>query len=242
MIYNLKRQKEDSRDLLLAAKPVETKKKVLRRKVDHSDECIPIFDQGQLGSCSANAGCAGVAHVLGKTDLILSRLYMYYKEREKEGTISEDSGAQMRDICKIAVAGVCEEEFFPYVIENFADTPTSEAIADAPKHKAKTYHACRTINDIKEAVDLHDALVLMGMEVFESFESEEVAKTGIMTIPRAGEQNLGGHAVIIVGYDDDTQCFKVRNSWGTSWGDKGHFYMPYNYILKGLAFDFWVLG
>lgn len=240
MIYNLKRQKEDPRDFLLASKPAP--KRVLRRKVDHSDECVPIFDQGQLGSCSANAGCTGIAHVLKDNNLILSRLYAYYKEREKEGTINEDSGAQMRDICKIAVSGVCKEEFFPYIIEDFANAPTADAIADAPKHKASTFHAARTINDIKEGIDLHDALVLMGMEVFESFESEEVARTGIVPLPKAGEKNLGGHAVIIVGYDDDKQMFKVRNSWGKEWGDKGHFYLPYDYVIKGYAFDFWVLG
>jgi C1A family cysteine protease len=180
--------------------------------------------------------------VLNKPELVLSRLYMYYQERAKEGTVSEDSGAQMRDICKVAVMGVCEENFFPYVIGDFANAPTMDAVANAATHKCTSYHSVRTLAEIKEAIGLHGQPVLMGMEVFASFESEAVAKTGKMPMPKAGEQNLGGHAVLIVGYDDTKQCLIVRNSWGEAWGDKGYFYMPYAYVQAGLAFDFWVLS
>jgi C1A family cysteine protease len=242
MIYNIKRQKEDERDFQFAVRVDAPKRQALPKKADLRAECPVVFDQGQLGSCSANAGCADIAMTLKDPKLILSRLYMYYKERELEGSINEDSGAQMRDICKVAAQGVCEEKYFPYVIEDFAKAPTAEAAANAITHKVTSYHAVKTLTEIKQAVGLHDQAVLMGMEVFESFEGEAIAKTGVMTMPKRGEQNLGGHAVLIVGYDDDKQVLIVRNSWGDSWGDKGYFYMPYKYISQGLAFDFWVLS
>ena len=193
------------------------------------------------GNCSANAGCANIMMLLNKTNIMLSRLYMYYKEREMEGTINEDSGAMMRDICKVACMGVCEEKFMPYVIERFTQAPSLFATQNAAYYKVKSYHACRTLNDIKRALAINSAPVLMGMEIFSSFEGEEIAGNGIMKMPEANEENMGGHAVLIVGYDDDKEVFIVRNSWGEEWGDKGYFYMPYEFVKQGLAFDFWVL-
>lgn len=243
MIYNIRRQKDDERDKTLkAALGVEVVAQQIPKSADLRPKCPPVFNQGQLGSCSANAGCANIAMILNKPSLVLSRLYMYYKEREKEGTVFEDSGAQMRDICKVAAQGVCEEKHFPYIEYAFTCPPSEAAKLDAANYKAKSYHACRTLNDIKRALAFTGVPVLMGMEVFASFESEAVAKTGVMTMPADNEENMGGHAVLIVGYNDANQCLIVRNSWGAEWGDKGYFYMPYEYITKGLAFDFWVLN
>lgn len=237
MVYKLRRQKEDERDFVYAAKAVGAVS--LPTSADLRNDCPTVFDQGQLGSCSANAGCANLVMLL-KAPVTLSRLYMYYKERELEGTINEDAGAQMRDICKVAAKGVCEDKYMPYDITKFAQAPSAEAVANAT-FKAGSYHSVKGLQEIKRvlAVDKHP--VLMGMEVFESFESEAVAKTGVMPMPKAGEQNLGGHAVLIVGYDDKKQCLIVRNSWGAEWGDKGYFYMPYQFVNKGYAFDFWEL-
>jgi C1A family cysteine protease len=238
MIYNLRKQKEDERDFMLSA--IVAPQAKLPKSVDLRSQCPPIFDQGQLGSCSANAGCASIATLLKKPTLTLSRLYMYYREREKEGTISQDSGAQMRDICKVAAVGVCEEKYMPYVIADFAKIPSTEATANAVNYKANGYHAVRTLNEIKQVLAL-GSTVLTGMQVFESFESATVAKTGVVPMPKSNEQNLGGHAVEFVGYEDAKKRLIVRNSWGTAWGDKGYFYMPYDFITQGFAFDFWVL-
>ena len=242
MIYNIKRQIEDERDKTLkAALGPELVAQELPKGADLRDKCPVVFNQGELGSCSANAGCANIMMLLNKTNIMLSRLYMYYKEREMEGTINEDSGAMMRDICKVACMGVCEEKFMPYVIERFTQAPSLFATQNAAYYKAKSYHACKTLNDIKRALAINSAPVLMGMEIFSSFEGEEIAGNGIMKMPKKNEENLGGHAVLIVGYDDEKEVFIVRNSWGPEWGDKGYFYMPYEFVKQGLAFDFWVL-
>lgn len=254
MIYNIKRQEDDERDKLFCnyeVSPIthdlqeqlrKNRPIVVPYRADLRSQCPPVFNQGELGSCSANAGCTNIVMVLKKPEVVLSRLYMYYQERAKEGTITEDSGAQMRDICKVAVKGVCEENFFPYVIQDFAKAPTAAANADSVNHKVTAYHSVRTLAEIKQAIGVNGQAVLMGMDVFESFEDEPIALTGKMSMPKANEQNLGGHAVLIVGYDDLRKVLIVRNSWGDKWGDKGYFYMPYDYVLAGFAFDFWVLS
>jgi C1A family cysteine protease len=97
------------------------------------------------------------------------------------------------------------------------------------------------LTGIKNVLALSKSPVLMGMTVYNSFESDSVAKTGVMPMPFKGDKVLGGHAVLAVGYDDSKSVLIVRNSWGASWGDKGYFYMPYAFVNKGFASDFWTL-
>lgn len=239
-IYNLKRQKRDNRDFKIEKilnPHIEIK---LPQLVDLRNLCPPIYDQGELGSCTANAGIAARV-MLDKLNIQLSRLFQYYCEREIEGNISEDGGAQIRDIGNsMNQYGVCIEELDQYDISKFAEEPTLAAYTNAGNFRIKSYHSISDINGIKQVLALKQQPVLMGMEVYENFESDEVAKTGIIPLP-IFEKNLGGHAVLIVGYDDTKQYLIVRNSWGETWGDKGYFYLPYEYIYRGLAYDFWVL-
>ncbi|HLO11342.1 MAG TPA: C1 family peptidase [Pseudoneobacillus sp.] len=240
-IYNLKRDKLDPRDHMVSAvlaKPT----KVLPVAHDLRNKCPEVYDQGQLGSCSANAGCTALNFATKDFGMRFSRLYLYFEERKKEGTITEDSGASMRDICKVATKGVAQEQFMPYIISKFTETPSEVAYKDAATHKAAHYHAVKGLTEIKQIIAFQELPVLIGMDVFDSFESEYTARTGIVTIPKAGEQFLGGHAVLIVGYDDNRQCLIVRNSWGSNWGDRGYFYLPYEFYNKQYAFDAWVLS
>jgi C1A family cysteine protease len=243
-IYNLKRSKQDVRDYKISFEVPKN----LPKSVDLRDNCPPVFDQGQLGSCSANAGVANKM-ILDGIATPLSRLFLYYKEREMEGTIAEDAGASMRDICKaLNKFGVCEEAFMPYDISKFADSPSNEALANASKYTIKSYSSLSNLGAVKAFLATQQKPVLLGMEVYESFESAKVAKSGKLPIPKEGEQMLGGHAVLAVGYKD-TPTSKtskgyliVRNSWGAEWGQEGYFQMPYEYILAGHAFDFWTIA
>jgi C1A family cysteine protease len=252
-IYNLKRDIEDPRDFQITKAVMPVLGVKLPNKVDLRSLMPPVFNQSSLGSCSSNAGVANMMYLRNHPEE-LSRLFLYYKEREIEGTINEDAGAQMRDICKALYNfGVCTEQYMPYNIDKFTVTPSQEAINDALNHKVTAYHSLKTIADIKNNLALRQRPALMGMMVYESFESEAVAKTGKVPIPNS--KNLGGHAVLIVGYQDASTLqklmspitgksvgyFIVRNSWGPEWGDKGYFYLPYEFIVKGFAFDFWSL-
>jgi C1A family cysteine protease len=251
--YTLKRDKLDERDLLFSSTMNVHVETVLPSSVDLRHLCPPVYDQGQEGSCTANAGCAYRSMLLNKADLMFSRQFLYHMERVIEGTVSEDAGATIREICNaLHKYGVCEENFMPYVPANLFADPSKDAMDNAVKYKVGKFARLTSINEIKQYLALKQSPVLMGMEVYASMESYTVAKTGILPLPKAGEENMGGHAVLIVGYVDAKPAttkkksaskgyFIVRNSWGADWGQEGYFMMPYEYIEKGFAFDFWTM-
>jgi len=236
----------DQRDHIYAAPVAHLKK--LPPKVDLRSKCpTVIYDQGQLGSCTGNAiACAIQFDRLKqnrKPDFIPSRLFIYYNERDMEGTVSSDSGAQIRDgIKSVAKLGDCPESEWPYVISRFATKPPAKCFSDALKYKAVLYQrVMQSLNQMKGCLASGYPFVF-GFSVYESFESPQVAKTGAVPMPTSSERQLGGHAVLAVGYDDKQQRFIVRNSWGRSWGIGGYFTMPYAYLTDdNLASDFWTI-
>lgn len=240
-IYNLKKQAPDERDFQMKSIINVHKSVKLPASVDIRSLCPPVYDQGSLGSCTANAAVAARI-MLNKLKVDLSRLFQYYQERVIEKDVNQDGGAQMRDIGKaIATYGICEESYFPYDVTKFTKAPTAAAKTNALKYKIKSYYAVKTTDEIKQVIALQQQPVLIGIDVYESFESDKVAANGIVPLPKKTEKLLGGHAVLVVGYDDAKKWFIVRNSWGPKWGDKGYFYLPYTYFTKGFASDFWVL-
>ena len=219
---------------------------VLPASFDLLPVCPPVYDQGQLGSCTANAICAAVEvdFITAKApDWRPSRLFVYYNERAMEGTIKQDSGAQIRDGVKtINTLGVCTEALLPYDITKFTAKPKTACFADALKNKSLKYERVVQTSNAIEQVLFSGKPVIFGFSVYESFESAEVAKTGIVNLPAKTEKLLGGHAVLIVGYDHQAARFLVRNSWGASWGQQGYFTIPYAYVCNSnLADDFWTI-
>lgn len=216
-----------------------------KAKFDLRPNDIPIFDQGELGSCTANAIAAAYEFDLKKNGFKLfvpSRLFIYYNERAMEGTINYDSGAYIRDgIKSINSIGACNESFWPYVTNKFRTQPTANCYTDAAKHKSVLYQqVTRDLVQMKSVL-ANGLPFTVGFLVFSSFLN--INGTGIMTMPRVHEQILGGHAVLCVGYDDVKGTFIMRNSWGTGWGDHGYFYMPYQYLTtSSLSNDFWVIN
>jgi len=235
----------DHRDHLYAA-PMATLG-MLPSKVDMRGHCPPVYDQGQLGSCTANAIAGAMEFELmrekAKDVFVPSRLFIYYNERVIEGTVNSDSGAQIRDgIKSVAAQGAPHESLWPYNIAKFTDKPSPASYDDALKHEAASYQRLvQATTQMKGCLAAGNPFVF-GFTVYASFESPEVAKTGKVPMPAADEQMLGGHAVMAVGYDDTEQRFIVRNSWGAGWGLQGYFTMPYAYLLdKNLASDFWTI-
>jgi len=211
-------------------------------KVDLRRYCSPVVDQGRLGSCTANAIVSGLREYLeiyNKKKLIfLSRLFLYYEERKIEGTIDEDSGAMIRDGMKVLnKMGVCPETDDPYDISRFKIRPSGKAIRDAVKYEITSYNRVWDINDLKVCL-AEKSPVVCGFRVYQSFESDDVAHTGIVPMPKPSEALLGGHAVLAVGYDEKKKLIIFRNSWGLGWGDKGYFYMPYD-VFQFLVMDMW---
>lgn len=206
----------------------------------------PVYDQGALGSCTANAIAGGVEYRMtkqGEKSFTPARLGIYYLERKVEGTVSQDSGAMLRDGIKvIAKYGVWPETIQPYDTSKFKKAPTKAMMAEGIKHQALVYERLDgSLNQIKTRLSTGFPFVF-GFTVYPEFESQQVAKTGIVPLPTSNEAPLGGHAVLCVGYDDTKQMVIVRNSWGSNWGLNGYFYMPYAYITNSnLATDMWAI-
>lgn len=233
----------DFRDRLFARL---TPPKKLPSFVDLRDSCPIIVDQGQLGSCTANAlaGAVLFMHFKDNTGLLgaLSRLFIYYNERVLEGTVSADAGATLRDGIKtLAAKGVCIETAWPYDIRQFAQKPSVSCYKAALKERIGSYHRILTLMEMQQC--LADGFpFVFGFTVYESFDSARVAKTGVVPLPRLSERVIGGHAVMAVGYNDKTRRFIVRNSWGSGWGQLGYCTMPYAYLAnRNLADDFWTI-
>lgn len=238
----------DHRDMQFSVVRHETLAKPVPKLVDLRPQCPPVYDQGQLGSCTANAIGAAFQFELLKQKLPSfnpSRLFIYYNERVLEGHVKEDSGAQIRDgIKSVATQGVCDEVLWPYVISKFAAKPKKALYTKALKNKAIQYTRLNNtaINELKTCLASGSPFVF-GFTVYQSFEGDAVAKTGILPMPAKSESAIGGHAVLAVGYDDSKNAFIVRNSWGSAWGLQGYFYMPYAYITDtNLADDFWTIS
>jgi C1A family cysteine protease len=215
-------------------------------KVDLRPEMPPVWNQGELGSCTAQAAGAAFQYVqmkLKQDAWTPSRLMIYYMEREMENTINEDAGAMIRDGVKVLTKyGVAPEALWPYNISKFTKKPPASVYKVASYHQVLSYARVDQTANAMEQVLAKGYPIIFGFAVFESFETPDVARTGMMVMPKKKDKDLGGHAVLIVGYDREKQHFIVRNSWSEKWGDKGHFYMPYEYALDpNLADDFWVI-
>ena len=201
---------------------------------------------GELGSCTANAIAAAMEFERIKQklpDFVPSRLFIYYNERAMEGTVLFDSGAQIRDgIKSVAKQGAVAESEWPYNISRFAVKPPIKCYTDALKDLVTQYSSITQISSQLKGCLASGYPFVFGFSVYESFESDAVAQTGHVPMPRSNEQLLGGHAVMAVGYDDTNQWFIVRNSWGTGWGMRGYFTLPYAYLLDlNLSSDFWTI-
>lgn len=261
-IYNWKPDLPDHRDKMYSLNKlglgVSRKSKPLPKSVDLRTFCSPVVNQGDIGSCTGNS-LAGHLEFLELKEqrekspispeefdptqfAQFSRLFIYYNERVIEGTVNEDSGAQIRDGIKtLNQTGACRESVWGYSDANEFLKPTPAAYTEAANHKISLYLRIQSLAEMKHCLAQGYPFVF-GFTVYESFEGTKTAQTGIVTMPKQTEQPLGGHAVMAVGYDDVKKVVIVRNSWGADWGDKGYFYLPYDYIgSNNLADDFWTI-
>jgi C1A family cysteine protease len=235
----------DHRDLTYAVSRSVIKK--LPTKVDLRKKCPPVYDQGELGSCTANAIGAAFEFELMKQnkakDFTPSRLFIYYNERVIEHTVNIDNGAEIRDgIKSVNKQGVCHETMLPYDIKKFAVKPSAACYTEALKHQVIRYQRVLQSVDQMKACLAEGYPFVFGFTVYDSFESSTVAKTGKVNLPKKTESVVGGHAVMAVGYSDKAHRFIVRNSWGSDWGLKGYFTMPYQYLTdSNLSDDFWTI-
>jgi len=243
--YGWVRDLPDARDVLYAA-PLLSMARGLPSAVNLKSKCPPVYDQGQLGSCTANAIAGAIEFDQMKQKsktFVPSRLFIYYNERVMEGTVSSDSGAQVRDgIKSVGTLGAPPETDWPYDVSQFAVQPPPNAYTDAKQDLVSSYKRVAQSLPQMQGCLADGYPFVFGFTCYDSFESDEVAKTGVLGMPKQNEQVVGGHAVMAVGYSNTTRTFLIRNSWGRSWGQSGYFTIPYEYLLDShLASDFWTI-
>lgn len=244
-LLNWKRDEPDDRDYKYIYRPKQIP--VVKETIDLRKSMPEIYDQGKLGSCTAQAiaSCYEYDQIKEKEKNIFepSRLFIYYNERKIEHTTDEDSGATIRDSVKaLNRYGVIPEDLWPYDIENFTEKPSEECYEEGKKHKIVEYRRVeQELEDIKGCLK-EGNVISFGFMVYESFMNQHTQETGFMRMPKDNEEILGGHAVVIVGYIDTIKRFIVRNSWTSEWGDGGYFYMPYDFALNPeYCSDFWTI-
>jgi len=247
--YGWRRDRLDHRDYMYRPTAI-----ALPPAVDLHAKAPPIYDQGQLGSCTANAIAAAFDFVRGKEGLPFitpSRLFIYFNERAIEGTVGVDAGAEIRDgLHTLGWNGVCTEADWPYDITKFADEPPIGDFTNALEHRAYAYRSIDgTALSVLKTCLASGLPFVFGFSVFQQFENIDPATIPIVELPNPADEPIGGHAVCAVGYDNAMQAVLCRNSWGTGWGTgwsdptlNGHFWMPYTYITDSdLCADFWTV-
>jgi C1A family cysteine protease len=255
-------QTESVRNMLKKVGVAKRAKTSLPATVDLRVWCSPVEDQGELGSCTANAGVGVVEYFEQRAfgrHIDASRLFLYKVTRNLDHQTG-DTGAYLRTtMAGLVLFGVPPEEYWPYKISDFDKEPSAFCYAFAQSYQAITYYrldpsgkaADAVLNQVK--TNLAAGLPSMfGFTVYSSISQADT--TGKIPFPVKREKIMGGHAVVAVGYDDTMKiknanpgavetkgALLIRNSWGTKWGEQGYGWLPYDYVLAGLAIDWWSL-
>jgi C1A family cysteine protease len=219
--------------------------------IDLSRWCSPIENQGKLGSCTAQAALGAVEYLerraLGR-HVDGSRLFTYKVTRNLLGW-EGDTGAYVRTtIQSLAKVGVPPERYWPYDVDRFDAEPSAFVYSLAASARALNYFRLDGARSREALLSMIKRVAAMGLPsqfgfVVYDFGNEK----GEFTVPEKGARSYGGHAVLCVGYDDSRiignslGALKIRNSWGTKWGEKGYGWLPYDYVLRGLTADWWVI-
>ena len=249
----LKRGSPDPRDLIRKYGGHEIPSTDMHPMVDLRKYIDRVYHQGQLDSCSACIVCAAYALELKReaartkgsySYFDSSRLFLFYNSREFDGTTGQDAGVTIRDALRAMYKwGVCRELYWPYVERKVTKKPPSVSYQDALGNRVTKYeYLDQDIHQFRACLK-EGFPFAFGFELYKSFNKSENKKKGLMPMPSDKEIKSGKyilHGVLAVGYDDTTRRITVLNSWGESFGDKGYFYMPYDYITEpDRAFDFW---
>ena len=228
----------------------------LPSKFSNQENCSPIWDQQHLGSCTGFASKSAAELVWNimtpeqKDQFQASALFQYYNERSLEGTLDQDSGASIADAIRAFMQfGMAPDADWDYqnYAQKYLEKPTEQAYTDAKAHRDLDAIGHAQIEQTPEAIKsalLQNHAVIIGTDVYESFMSAATAKTGLVSMPNTlTEKLLGGHALLVVGYDDENKWYVVKNSWGTAWGDQGYCYIPYAYMHSAtLTSEIWGIG
>lgn len=205
----------------------------LPARVDLREEFPRVENQLGLDSCTANALAAVVElleHRAGRLERNLSRLFIYFNARVIEHDVAHDDGITIRDgVLALRRHGACPETTWPYLASRVLDRPSARAFEEALRHRIDDAERVHIEVDAMRACIAARSPVVFGLQLFESFGGG--GNHGRIPMPRPhDEKHIGGHTMVAVGYDDGDRVFIVRNSWGRDWGERGHCFLPYDYV------------
>ncbi len=213
-------------------------------EIDYTSAMNPVRDSGQEGSVVGFALAATMEYQVRRKfgkNLVLSPREIYNLTRQQENTANQDAGALIQDAIKVlAKIGAVPEEAWPYKAGDYAAS-APPTVKTAEHYKIAFSRQLSGLAEVKAALQAYGPVVA-GISVYDSFETGAVAKTGIVSVPSAGEKIVGGHAICIVGFDDRKRLIKFANSFGPDWGDHGYGYLPYDYVNKNLFSDSWLIS
>ncbi len=207
------------------------------------DRMPPVLDQGELGCCVSNAVCNALAFLNIKSNKPIgfkSRIFNYYNSRVLEGTVAEDSGCEIRDAIKSSnQTGDCYDMTWPYDISKFTLQPPQQAYTEAAQHKLVLYQRVNQDRTSIKSCIVSGYPIVIGIMCYNSLGNPNV-DNGDIPMPTRKDYAVGGHCVLVTGYNDFTRKYEIQNSWGTTWGNKGYGTLPYSYVENSsLATDFW---
>lgn len=253
-------QKDSIKDMFAKVGIKENKKISLPTTADLRPWCSPIENQLNLGSCTAHAGIGIFEYyerrAFGK-HIDASRLFLYKTTRNLMH-LTGDTGAFLRTTMgALVLFGAPPEEYLKYVIADFDKEPSAFCYAFGQSYQALSYYRFDPPGTQRDVLlkNIKTALTgglpsMFGFTVYDSYT--QAGKSGKFPFPAPGDKRVGGHAIVAVGFDDNMKikninpkgietkgALLIRNSWGTGWGEQGYGWLPYDYVLKGLAIDWW---
>lgn len=237
--YPVDQDLQDQRDLFYTPADVE-----IKEAVDLRQWASPVENQANLRSCTSQAVVGAFELLLKKLHpekfVDLSPLFVYYNAKVLEGKKEiYDPGVYVRDALRaVKLQGICAEHVWPYNLATFSSIPNLDSYEDARKRRIKNYYRCGSTDDIINAL-CNDTPVVVGMRIYNNFQWLGWNGTSELVVSRNNEIMIGGHSIVLVGYNKSTGKFIARNSFGPLWADKGYFYIPFDYAEKDFM-DSWV--
>lgn len=207
----------------------------------------PIMDQGEVSSCTACCISTALMYNRMKTKekpyFRPSVLFIYYNERVEVGEVNSDAGSEIRiGIKSVNKIGFCDEKYWKYDQKKWKAKPSDRAYSNAALYKTHQYYRLDNSNIDELKACLYSGFpFVFGYTCYDN-ETEADENGGFIPMPLTTSKTTDGHAMTCCGYDDDKKVFIIHNSWGTEVGDKGYYYLPYDYMTStDLSDDFWTI-
>ncbi|CAF2396943.1 unnamed protein product [Rotaria sp. Silwood2] len=221
-------------------RPLQFPSNHLPSHVDLRQYMTPVEDQADMSTCAANAFAGACEYIIKRhtgEHVDVSRLFIYYNGQmidQRSLDVTDDGASKQNTVLGMRKFGICEESLWPYDEQLLNKEPPPHVYEAASHVTVIPLKIPRNLVAMKTCL-ANEVPFLIGIRLLSSATAEAKKNQGYISMPNpasAAVAKTGTHAVLVVGYDDRTRHFIVRNSWGRDWGVHGYFYIPYEYLLE----------